>query len=803
MRLTLHGVFTQETRVVVPLLQRDYAQGRPTAKGVRERFIQALHDVLVLPEGDPRLPLNLDFIYGSKEAQADPFAPLDGQQRLTTVFLLHWYLAVQGGQTQHFQSWATVGNTASGGGGYVKSAFSYRVRPSSTDFFDALVTQGCALTLPTVGMSEEGELSALIADQAWFYQSWRSDPTIDSSLVVLDAIHKSFGSTSGLYDRLVSTSHPAVTFQFLKLENFGLSDDLYIKMNARGKPLTPFETFKASVEQVIDQLLPNATRELGGRSIPLRVYVSQKFDTDWCDLIWSFREERNQNNQTVPHDEIFMNAIRAVALVSLIRHTGATRTVPKEDAVKPLREGTLHTYHDFGEVECINATFIEDLVTLFDRWASDGAKREQAIDGRDDYGATATFKRVLLGDRGRRDGLSYIEWLHFVGWSLFLLKDRDGAHLASWMRVVSNLARNNIFNRASEFVGCGETLAEMAAWAGPDFLRFVISEPIPKFFEQQVREEKLKASLLVRSTEWAPLVFRAEAHRYFAGQIEFLLAFSGVLDRWLSAGEKCAWNDDEDDALRDAFDDYFTKASAMFVDRDNPGLRPTTDYLFERALLCEGDYLLYNRTNRGLLDNTDRDLSWKRLLRSELKNRDLDTKRNLVGALLRAIDPADLDGSLQRRIDVGIVDAEAPSAAWRALLVRHPALIRYCKKRQLRFVDKDSIYLLQGERRNGRHKELRTAAWAEELKARTSPGIGRLKHMEYREAISDSEAPAVIFKTDRNATVTFAVCFEGGQFSLGSAELPLNVGVEIGSYDSAAEVEAALRLVSERAQGPQ
>lgn len=33
--------------------------------------------------------INLDFIYGNLDG--DTFLPLDGQQRLTTLFLLHWY----------------------------------------------------------------------------------------------------------------------------------------------------------------------------------------------------------------------------------------------------------------------------------------------------------------------------------------------------------------------------------------------------------------------------------------------------------------------------------------------------------------------------------------------------------------------------------------------------------------------------------------------------------------------------------------------------------------------------------------
>ena len=47
--------------------------------------------------------------------------------------------------------------------------------------------------------------------------------------------------------RLTDTEHPAITFQLLDLENFGLSDDLYIKMNARGKPLTNFRNVQGPI----------------------------------------------------------------------------------------------------------------------------------------------------------------------------------------------------------------------------------------------------------------------------------------------------------------------------------------------------------------------------------------------------------------------------------------------------------------------------------------------------------------------------------------------------------------------------
>jgi len=118
-------------QIVIPQIQRDYAQGRDSEKEVRDAFLNALHAALVLPPGHERSPLNLDFIYGSMEGRNDQsFLPLDGQQRLTTLFLLHWYLAWRDDRLAEFR-----GTILADG----HSRFSYHVRPSSSEFFDELV----------------------------------------------------------------------------------------------------------------------------------------------------------------------------------------------------------------------------------------------------------------------------------------------------------------------------------------------------------------------------------------------------------------------------------------------------------------------------------------------------------------------------------------------------------------------------------------------------------------------------------------------------------------------------------------
>lgn len=62
----------------------------------------------------------------------------------------------------------------------------------------------------------------------------------------------------------------------------GLTDELYIKMNSRGKPLTVFEHFKAELEREI-----RALDEKNGQNTADRIVG--KIDKSWTDLLWKYR----------------------------------------------------------------------------------------------------------------------------------------------------------------------------------------------------------------------------------------------------------------------------------------------------------------------------------------------------------------------------------------------------------------------------------------------------------------------------------------------------------------------------------
>lgn len=241
----------QLSNIVIPIIQRDYAQGRVSddVNRKRKRFLDALKEAVVSK------PITLDFVYGdiSKDGV---MTPLDGQQRLTTLFLLHWYAAKKDKIDEKDYSFL--------------SKFSYETRYSARDFCHFLINFNPSFDL---------KLSDDIIEQNWFPLDWKKDPTISSMLVMLDAINEKFSDVSGLWEKLVNK---AITFYFLPIKDMGLTDELYIKMNSRGKPLTDFEHFKAEFERELKLLDEDYAKN-----------IINKIDIDWTDLLWNYRGDDN------------------------------------------------------------------------------------------------------------------------------------------------------------------------------------------------------------------------------------------------------------------------------------------------------------------------------------------------------------------------------------------------------------------------------------------------------------------------------------------------------------------------------
>ena len=267
---------------------------------------------------------------------------------------------------------------------------------------------------------------SLLTNQSWYYSYWRLDPTIQSSLRVLDAIHKRFYSSHGLYGRLTDTEHPAITFQLLDLENFGLSDDLYIKMNARGIPLTIFETFKARYEKELSKQFEGETTSLDGRSITIADFFSQRIDTTWADFFWKYRD-----TDTNLYDEAVINFFRVVALLS--RDSESNKYL--EDISEFRNKWVESSFSRFHNLGWLDRNFYNLLVLLLEAWSGG------EIDFRTHLPDTRYFDEVSLFTKAIKEptNLLFTEIIQFIGYVIFM-HEHTGSWgqdaFQEWMRVV-------------------------------------------------------------------------------------------------------------------------------------------------------------------------------------------------------------------------------------------------------------------------------------------------------------------------------------------------------------------------------
>ena len=111
-------------KIEIPKIQRDYAQGRKDRgiASIVDKFLEDIKNSIINSE-----ELNLDFVYGNVEGGM--LVPLDGQQRLTTLFLIHWYIAAKE-------------NKLTDGVKKTLLKFTYETRVSSEGFCKNLISEG-------------------------------------------------------------------------------------------------------------------------------------------------------------------------------------------------------------------------------------------------------------------------------------------------------------------------------------------------------------------------------------------------------------------------------------------------------------------------------------------------------------------------------------------------------------------------------------------------------------------------------------------------------------------------------------
>jgi hypothetical protein len=683
-RIPVHGI-------VIPRIQRDYAQGREANKEtiIRNRFLEEIFRVIAAGE---ETTMEMDFVYGSirklqnGKSSENRFIPLDGQQRLTTLYLLYWYVGNRELQCRELEALRKL-----------LLNFSYEIRPSSSKFCEKLSEITLAFAKPP---------GKEIRNASWFFDAFNHDPTIKSMLTMLDAIHEKYTATGkALYSNL-----SRLRFYILPLDGFNLTDDLYIKMNARGKQLTDFEAFKADLTSYITEAgNPEsdyyAVETLyDSRPMPRHLAFSIKLDNVWTNFFWSYSQKHEtleeQSDEDRPIDQFFMNFI--------IRYFFNLFIVQDSLPFERLREKKLYSlYGKDGDDHTVNYQPLDYYKDILSR-PGILKNMECVLDC-----LSAYYKDIIKNEAKApwEDGGFSEDWdffdpqinlskrVVFLGITLFIEKNNtidselDRVQFARWMRVVRNIVENAGIDSAEAMTGIMRLINELSSHSG-DIYAFLAGNSSLKSnaAKEQVIEEREKAELILtdKTGQFEREIIDAENHRFFRGQIYFLLHISGGdMKQFIY--------------YRDRAKSVFTSGIEKFPCRFHRVLA----VLVYKHPLNDCDYYAEDSSADRLYYFEDEDAVRSYMLR----HNENDFYYKLIKMLLDT-------AASKSEFDQIIQDTPFDEKIWQTYFISSPHCFDYCQQKLIAWRSEDEIYLLKHSQMNHHHAELRTyylyKEWIEE-----------------------------------------------------------------------------------------
>ena len=546
--------YLQKYKISIPIIQRDYAQGRIGKEFLRQKFFGSIKYAL----DNPQTPLVLDFVYGGLSGDEATVYPLDGQQRLTTLWLLHWYIAYK----------ANILADA----GKVLSRFHYETRPSSDEFIRKL----CSLS----GQPEDNTISLnqFIKNQLWFRSSWDSDPTIKAMLTsiqgteikdennndIVDGLEEVFAECSRegfvSYWKLLTEGEPIVFYEYpLGGDDLPDMDELYVKMNARGKPLSDFENFKADM---LDYLK-------GQMSLEQVNLIGAWFDNGGTDLFWKC-SNKEQNNYVV--DDVFFAFIQRFFLSRLLKQNhnlNKEQLESKKSFIYLTGSNRVLKYNDFSVYQDLGASVLSnDTVNLLQIMCKSVQNDMPQINNLCSSPFKAQPRPIIIPQYEDKDDkevvteIDFKERLSFFCVMLYLENTKgvyDSAKFKDWMRFVWNMIEGSGDSGRDGLISMSNFFSELSK-NSVDILPYLNKLPSDTNSSQvdnrnrQFREEIIKAKRICKLRECGDAVsekelYQAERACFFRGTIRFLYTDKDGIVNWNNfdkklEGAKCIFDAD-------------------------------------------------------------------------------------------------------------------------------------------------------------------------------------------------------------------------------------------------------------------
>ncbi|PJE98613.1 DUF262 domain-containing protein, partial [Prevotella intermedia] len=510
------------SQIIIPKIQRPYAQGRQDGicTYVRNTLLNELFANFKTDE-----IFDFNFIYGIVRPSNDEYVMelLDGQQRMTTLFLLYWYIA-NCELTEENEEDKTIRDAL--------GRFVYETRSTSTVFCHKLASYRVDLSGQTP--------SKVIRQAKWYFKSFDRDSTITAMLTMLDAIHERYINQD---DNTLHTKTSNIQFYVKSLGFFNLSEELYIKMNARGLQLSSFENFKADLTNYISEVdyppfkkLVPLYRKDSEETVEFHFNFSVKLDSKWIDMFW----RKGFENFDASYMSFFSRFFACKYIVST-KEFVTDRDMRQDLILRKIytdaeKRAETNEYLGFKEFESILTNHPEYVLTLnkmLDTFYQYDFKDSKKVIY--EMMVPAWEKLSLEGDdfySNINSKMTHIKLITFGAVIEFIeaFESFDTEVFKQWMRIVWNVVDNTnidsltpVSSLIRKFSAIIHSIAKRMS--GEESFYYALSQWKEDSTDERenraLLEEVLKASRIAENDKWLPVFEDAEKHPYFRGMVMF------------------------------------------------------------------------------------------------------------------------------------------------------------------------------------------------------------------------------------------------------------------------------------------
>lgn len=681
--MTFLELLSRYGKIEIPRIQRNYAQGRENESIVRNSFLNDLVTVLNSDDAD----ICLDFIYGSvlnyediKKEEKKKFIPVDGQQRLTTLYLLYWYVNNCFAKEKNKKINEEL------------KKFTYEIRDSSKSFCNNLIEKGLNK------ITNKNKISEKIKTQVWYLLDWNMDPTIKAMLIMLDEIEQRLNDPKIKRENIINSTieNEKIYFYSIEINDFGSADEIYIKMNSRGKELTLFENFKSKLEKYIEKVYDKEY---------LNMYNS-RIDNKWLNYFW--KKLKKMKNNDVEENEIeniddwliniYMTIFENQYAVTLLEKDDDTI----ENEIKYFdnfityqgkREIDFDNLVDMGK---INKDCIKQSQLLFEYFSNKDENNDLNIVNQNDmYEKIMNINKSHSNDLRpekvelfavckflqykNKEELESYEKLELSKILYFVRNIVENMYMDSAKRycmMISNI--NNILNLVFKENGIEQYLKKVSQYNHDDINElFNKNGEFDREFTYLLRGEITKAKHISQNDEWKREILKIDKNTYFKGNTQFLFEFI----------KEC------NDEKLEMYKNYSQKIRIIFSDKPNnskeksidPILNEGSQYYLKRALLTFGNYMIRYGKRYSFLVMSDKYNSWYNLLTEEKYTEQRKNVKRLLDKISESVNYCENDeelSDLREQIENAIKDivenyiTKDTIPEWTNCCIKYPEIIK-------------------------------------------------------------------------------------------------------------------------------